>query len=154
MLASSMRNIVIALLTFAGSIDVFAGSRFDAKTWQTVHSYDVRALSQNFDTHVGELVEVHFNFRGKDIHHMKPNWYESSVWQPDPRSRKHFTHVRVMVSKSDLKAFKSFPTDSGSTGDITVYGKILRDSEAKFVFIRLIGRNTIVDPGGNVTVTW
>lgn len=145
---------ISAVSAFSAAVRVFADANFDEKAWRALQRYDVRTLSKNFESHVGQLVEVHFNFRGKDIHHLKPNWYESSIWQPDPQGRKGFSSVRVMVAKGDLKAFKSLPTDSASPTDITVYGKVRRDAEANFVFVRLIGRNTIIDPAGNVNVSW
>jgi hypothetical protein len=150
---SIMKKIFVGMLTFTVAMSAFAGIRFDAKTWRGVQTYDVRTLSKGLDSHIGEVVALHFSFRGKDIHHMKPNWYESSIWQPDPQGKKGFSDVRVMVAKQDLNTFKSFPT-SPSGAEITVYGKVLRDSEAHFVFVRLLGRNTITDPAGNVIVSW
>ena len=96
--------------------------RYDAKTWRTVQTYDVVTLSKNLDAHMRELVAVKRNFRGKDIHHMKPNWYESSIWQNIPGERGKFAHVSVMVANPDLAAFKSIPTDS-SGAEITLYGR-------------------------------
>jgi hypothetical protein len=49
--------------------------------------YDVVTLSRDLDGHMGELIAVQCNFRGKDIHHLKPNWYEGSIWKPDPEKR-------------------------------------------------------------------
>ena len=149
-----MKKIFVSLLVFIAVSPLFADMHFDAKIWRGLQTYDVRTLNKNIDAHVNELVAVHFNFRGKDIHHLKPGWYESSIWQPDPEGRKGFSEVRVMVSKDDLKIFKSLPTDSSSGAEITVYGRVRRDADAKFVFVRLIGRNTTVDANGKVTVSW
>src|SRR5438876_348520 len=97
----------ILVLTIINTTGLLAaGGHFDAKTWHNVRAYDVRTLSKDFRSHVGELVAVKFNFRGKDIHHIKPNWYEGSIWQPDPNGKKGFSDVRVMVAKKDLPAFK------------------------------------------------
>ena len=101
-----------------------------------------------------ELVAVKFNFRGKDIHHLKPNWYESSIWQPDPKGKKGFTDVRVMVAKKDLEAFKSITTDSSSGEEITVYGRVLRDFDANFMFVQVMGRKATTDADGGATVSW
>lgn len=147
-----MKKIFLGIFTLAAALSAFASPRFDAKTWHGVQTSDVRTLSKSLDGHLGEIVALHFDFRGKDIHHMKSNWYESSIWQTDPQGKKGFSDVRVMVAKPDLKTFQSLPTSP--SGEITVYGKVLRDSEAHFVFVRLLGRNAIVDPAGNVTVTW
>src|SRR3954469_16848943 len=124
-----MKKIVIAFVIISGVASLFGAPRFNAKTWGMLKKYDVRALSRNFDSHVGELVEIQFNFRGKDIHHVKPGWYESSIWQPDPENRKHFVDVRVMVAKADLDVFKGLTTDPASPATITVYGKVLRESD-------------------------
>jgi len=110
-------------------------------------------LSKNLDAHMRELLAVKCNFRGKDIHHMKPNWYESSIWQPIPGESGKFAHVSVMVAKPDLKAFKSIPTDS-SGAEITLYGRIEHDVQSNFTFLRLVGRNVAADAAGNAIVTW
>ncbi len=149
-----MKKIVVALVMMVSALSLFAAPRFNAKTWGQLKKYDVRALSRNFDSHVGELVEIQFNFRGKDIHHVKPGWYEASIWQPDPDSRTHFANVRVMVSKKDLKTFKSITEDASSQELMTVYGKVSRESEAHWVFVQLFGRNVTTDSAGNVTVDW
>ena len=72
--------------------------RYDAKIWRAVQTYDLVTLSKNLDSHLRELVAVKCNFRGKDLHHMKPNWYESSVWQNIPGERGKFAHGSVMVA--------------------------------------------------------
>jgi hypothetical protein len=147
-------SLILALICIGAINARAAGARFDAKTWQALQAYDVRALSKNFRAHVGELVAMKFNFRGKDIHHLKPNWYEGSVWQPDPQGKKGFSDVRVMVSKKDSPAFKSITTDSTSSTEITIYGRVLLDSESNFAFVQVLGRNAAVDPSGNVNVSW
>lgn len=141
-------------LTVVVSLGVAASApamQLDAKTWAGVEKIDVAALGKDLDGHVGRLVEVHCNFRGKDIRHLKPGWFEGSVWQSGGDER--FTNVRVMVSQRDVAAFISLPPNGGS-GDITLYGKVLRDSEAHFVFVRLLGRNVVVDQTGKANVTW
>src|SRR3954463_9142286 len=143
-----MKKLFIMFLALAAAFTVSAVPRFDAKTWSTVQKYDVRTLSRNFESHLGELVEVQFNFRGKDIHHVKPGWYESSIWQPDPENRKHFADVRVMVSKADLNVFKGITTDPASPTEITVYGKVVREADRHWVFVRLLGRNVSTDGSG------
>ena len=145
--------LLVAILIGNGSIMFGAAVRYDAKVWRAVQTYDLAALSKNLDAHVRELVAVKCNFRGKDIHHMKPNWYESSIWQPISEERGKFAHVSVMVSKPDLAAFKSIPTDSSGT-EITLYGRVEYDAQSKFRFLRLVGRNVATDSAGNATVTW
>lgn len=127
--------------------------RYAAKVWSAVQTYDVVTLSKNLDAHTRELVGVKCSFRGKDIHHMKPNWYESSIWQPIPGESGKFAHVSVMVAKPDLDAFKSIPANSGGT-EITLYGRVEYDIPSNFRFLRLVGRNVTTDAAGNATVTW
>src|SRR5947209_18206925 len=143
----------IAMFVVAVGTTFGADVRYDAKVWRAVQTYDLNTLSKSLDAHNRELVAVKCNFRGKDIHHMKPNWYESSIWQSIPGERGKFAHVSVMVAKPDLAAFKSIPTDSSGT-EITLYGRVERDVQANFTFVRLVGRNAIVDGAGNATVTW
>lgn len=132
----------------------FGEMHVEAKNWKQLQTYDVRTLAPIMDNHNRELVAVKFNFRGKDIHHLKPNWYECSLWQPDPKARKHFADVRVMVAKADLAAFSAITKDSSAGQELTVYGTIARDFDSHFLFVRLIGRNVTLDSAGNATVTW
>src|SRR5437588_5951774 len=126
-----MRAVVALLIlsgvagAFAGKVRLFAGARFDAKTWAKLQSFDVRTLSKDkaLDAHVGQPVEVHFQFRSKDIRHLKPNWYQASVWQTAPEGRRGFVSVPVMVANNDVSAFKAFTTDSRAASDLKVYGQ-------------------------------
>jgi len=145
--------LLVATLIATGSILFGAEVRYEAKVWRAVQTYDLATLSKNLDEHMRELVAVKCNFRGKDIHHMKPNWYESSIWQNIPGEHGKFAHVSVMVAKPDLAAFKSIPTDS-SGAEITLYGRVERDTQANFTFLRLVGRNASTDSAGNATVSW
>jgi hypothetical protein len=144
----------VLIFTFLGTAgSAFAQVKYDARIWKAVQTYDLATLSKNLDAHMRELVAVKCNFRGKDIHHTKSNWYESSIWQPIAGENGKFAHIPVMVAKPDLKAFKSIPTDSSGT-EITLYGRVEYDVAAKFKFLRLVGRNATVDGAGNATVTW
>jgi hypothetical protein len=149
-----MKRVFVVILSFFVAFTAFAGQRFDAKTWQTVQEFDPPTLSKSLGSHVGQFVSIRFNFRGKDIHHLKPNWYESSIWSPNPEKSGKFIDVRVMVSKKDLPIFKSITTDSTSAAPLVVYGKVLRDSETNFLFVHLMGRKATLDPAGNATVDW
>ena len=145
---------LVLIFTFLGAAgSAFAQVKYDARTWRAVQTYDLATLSKDLDAHMRELVEVKCNFRGKDIHHTKSNWYESSIWQPIPGESGKFAHIPVMVAKPDLKAFKSIPTDSSGT-EITLYGRVEYDVASKSKFLRLVGRNATVDGAGNATVTW
>jgi hypothetical protein len=143
--------IVIALgaIAFAGEKPV----AYKAELWRNVQIYDVATLSKDLAAHTRQLVGVKCSLRGKDIHHMKPNWYESSVWQPIPGQSGKFSHLSVMIAKKDLDAFKSIPTDT-SGAEITLYGIVEYDIKPNFRYLRLIGRNVSTDAAGNATVTW
>ena len=145
--------LVIALMGVGAITSLGAGGRMDGKTFRSIQTYDLRGLRESLKSHSREFVAVKFNFRGKDIHHLKPNWYESSIWQRDPEGKKP-VDLRVMVAKKDLPAFKSITTDASSAADITVYGRVLWDADSKFTFIQLIGRNAMLDSSGNAIVSW
>lgn len=149
-----MKKIAVALVSFSVVLPALASMQFDAKTWRNLQVLDVRTLRNDISNRVGQLVELRCNFRGKDIHHMKPGWYQSSLWQTDPDAAKGFSDVPVMIAQRDLPAFKSLPAGTASAGEITLFGKVLRDPGARFLFVRLIGRSTVVDASGNVSVTW
>jgi hypothetical protein len=150
-----MKRILRLLIAVSFSIEIISAAAvlYDAKTWRAVQTYDVTTLSKNLESHVRELVALKCNFRGKDVRHTKPNWYQSSVWQPIAGQSGKFAHVPVMVAKPDLAAFKSLPTDS-SGAEITLYGRVEYDVAARYYFVRLAGRNASTDSGGNATVTW
>jgi len=149
------RILLLTLPVLIGSSAIIfaAAVRYDAKVWRAVQTYDLATLSKSLEAHTRELVGAKCNFRGKDIHHMKPNWYESSIWAPAGDQSGKFAHVSVMVAKQDLAAFKALPTDS-SGSEITLYGRVEYDVAAKFRFLRLVGRNATTDSAGNATVTW
>ena len=90
-----MKRILLSITALFVGIEFVSAAdvRYDAKVWRAVQTYDVTHLSNNLEGHVRELVAMKCNFRGKDIHHMKPNWYSSSVWQPDTEHRGKFAHV-------------------------------------------------------------
>lgn len=150
----TMKSIFAVILSFVVANQALAGQHFEAKAWQTVQEFDLPTLNKDLATHVRQLVSVRFQFRGKDIHHLKPNWYESSIWSPDPTKSGKFVNVRVMVAQKDLPAFKSITTDSTSTAPLMAYGRVLRDSEANFLFVQIMGRKVTLDSAGNATVDW
>jgi hypothetical protein len=135
---------------------MFAGARFDAKTWLTMQKFDVRTLSHNqaLQMQIGRLVEIHFHFRSKDVRHLKPNWFQSALWQTSPEDRRGFVSVPVMVAKGDVEAFKAFTADPQAARDLKVYGRVLHDLETNYVFVKLLGTSTFVDQAENVNVSW
>ena len=147
-----MKRILLLLVTVLIAANIFGKPvRYDAKVWRAVQTYDLATLTKNLDGHMRELVAVKCNFRGKDIHHTKPNWYESSIWHNTEPGK--FAHMSVMVAKPDLAAFKIIPTDS-SGAETTLYGRVEHDVPSHFTFLRLVGRTATVDPAGNATVSW
>jgi hypothetical protein len=149
-----MKTILIVALSFLGAINAFAGQRFDAAAWRGVQTYDIPALQKIEGTMIGQVVGVRINYRSDRISHRKPNWYESSVWHSAPAEKSKFAYLRVYVAKQDLPVFKSIPSDFRTVQEMVVYGQISRDSEANFVYIRLLGRNVTLDAAGNATVDW
>src|SRR4029077_9083781 len=119
-------------------VRLFAGARFNPQAWASLQTFDVRTLGKDrtLDTHVGQLVEVHFQFRSKDVRHLKPNWYQAAVWQADPEGKRGFVSVPIMVANADVDAFKAFTTDPRATADLKVYGQVLFDFDINYVFFR------------------
>jgi hypothetical protein len=142
-----MRFMKKVLLTFATILlfgTTFAApiSYEDAKRARGgVAIYDVITLSRDLDKHMGEPIGVMCNARNKEIHHPKPNWYESALWQPDPTKRGKFANVRVMIAKKDLDAFKSIPTIVTPGAGVILQGRVEHDAQANFSFLRLIYNN-------------
>src|SRR3984893_18484609 len=148
-------SLVVVLTVVAAMSASCTGVRYDANTWRGVQTFDVRTLSKDLASHTRQLVAVKFNFRGNDIRHLKPNWNQGSMWQTDPEKKGRFADFRVMVAKNDLAAFKSLPAQAApSAPELVLYGRVERDAEANFLFIRLVGRNATVDASGNATVSW
>ena len=157
-----MRAVVALLIlsgvadVYAGEVKLFPGARFDAKTWAKLQTFDVRTLSKGkaLDAHVGQLVEVHFQFRSREVRHLKPNWYQAAIWQTAPEGKRGFVSVPILVANTNVSAFNAFTTDPHATADLKVYGQVLYDFGINYVFVRLIGTNTFVDADGYTDVTW
>ena len=149
-----MKTILTVILSFTIALSAFAGQRFDAATWHGVQTYDIPALQKIEGTMIGQIVGVRINYRTDRISHRKPNWCESSIWHSAPAEKTKFAYLRVYVEKKDLPAYKLIPTDFRSAQEIVVYGQVSRDTEANFLYIRLLGRNVTLDPAGNATVGW
>jgi hypothetical protein len=143
----------VALACFATQ-SAFCDQKIEAASWQKMEKFDPTALSKTLGDHVGQLVAVQFNFRGKDIRHIKPNWYAGSIWQPDLTAKKKFSNVRVLVAKKDIPAFKSITANATSRARLTVYGRVERDADNNFFFVRAWGCKAAIDSSGDATVTW
>jgi hypothetical protein len=142
------------IVACAGTLSAFGGQQFDAAAWRGVQTYDLPALQKIESSQVGKVVGVRFNYRGDRISHPKPNWYEGSIWRYRPAEKDKFPFLRVMVEKKDLPSFKSLPTDFHSSAELVVYGQVGRDTQANFLFLRLLGRKGTLDAAGNATVDW
>ena len=157
-----MRAVVALLIlsgvagAYAGQVKLFPGARFDAKTWAKLQTFDVQTLSKDkaLDAHVGQLVEVHFQFRSREVRHLKPNWYQASVWQAAPEGRRGFVSVPILVANTNVSAFNAFTTDPRATADLKVYGQVLYDFAINYVFVRVIGTSTFVDSEGCTNISW
>ena len=107
---------------------------------------------------IGQVVGIKFNYRHKKIRHLKPNWYQGSLWEHDSTAKKkkeQFTFVQVMVARAALPAFKAISDNFAAGGEFIAYGQILQDKEAtKWRFIRLLGTKVEKDAAGNATVLW
>ena len=149
-----MKLILATILTLAFDASAFAGQRIDAARWRGVQTYDVPALLQQQGSLIGKIVAVRFSYRSEKLRGMRPGWYEASLWQRDSKAKKGFSAVRVMVAKKDVPAFQSITPDFQSPAELTVYGRVERDPENHFVYLRLLGRKAEIDANGNATVDW
>jgi hypothetical protein len=142
------------ILSFAGAMPALCGQQINADVWRGVQTYDVPALQKIESSQVGKVVGVRINYRGDRLSHPRPSWYEGSIWRYRPGEKDKFPFLRVMVAKKDLPAFKLLPTDFKSPNEIVVYGEVGRDSQASFLFVRLLGRKVTMDAAGNAMVDW
>ena len=124
---------------FAFASGAFARQRFDAAQWRGVQTYDVPALLQQQGSLLGKIVAVRVNYRSEKLRGMRPGWYEASLWQRDPKAKKGFSFVRVMVAKKDLAAFKTISSDFQSAVELTAYGRVEREPEAHYIYLRVQG---------------
>ena len=142
------------ILACAGASGAFCGQQFEAASWRGVQTYDLPALQKIESSLVGKVVGVRINYRGDRISHPKPSWYEGSIWRYRPGEKDKFPFLRVMVAKKDLPSFKSITTDFKSPAEIVVYGEVGRDTQANFLFVRLLGCKVTLDASGSATVDW
>ena len=127
--------------------------KLEAIAWHSLQSYDVLALQKIAELQVGKIVGVRCHFRSKRIKHVKPSWYEASLWQHNSQNRRTpFSHIRVKVARKDLPAFETLPSDFRSDPPITIYGEVQKDEESAFV--RLIGRRVNRAPDRGAIISW
>lgn len=145
-----MKTILIAIVNLACAASAFS----ESTDWRKVPTFDVPAFLEQQGSLLNRTVVVRFNYRSEKLRHLQPNWYEASLWQRDPKAKSGFSFVRVMVAKKDLPAFKSIPSDFRSAAEVTAYGRVEREPEAHYIYLRLLGRKVVTDAAGNATVDW
>ena len=146
---------LLLLTFFLGVSSTFAAERYDAKTWRRVKTHDMAALAKIDPMPLRQVVGVRFNYRHPQTTHLKPNWFYSSIWSVTRSgNRADFSHIPIMVAKADLETFKALPTNPESAGKFVVYGQVLQDSEAGFLFLRLIGTKVKHEKRGRVAISW
>ena len=154
-MATILRFVVLFALAAGGSTTVYAAERYEAKSWRRVKTHEMSALEKIDPLPMRQIVGVRFGYRHRDIQHLKPNWFYSSIWSIAREGNKaNFSHIPVMVAKADVEAFRALPTTPESAGKYVVYGQVLRDSEAGFLFLRLIGTKIKQEKRGRVAVMW
>lgn len=148
-----MKRVAFALLLCLAS-QVFAAERFTAAAWRRVKVYDMDALKTLDPAPLRQFVGVRFQYRNRGIEHWKPNWFESSIWNHRRAAADQFDYIPVLVSQADLAAFETLPSNPDASGTRVVYGQILKDYDANFTFLRLIGTRVIRERGSRVVVSW
>jgi hypothetical protein len=154
-MATISRLAVLLIFAAATAGTTHAAERYEAKSWRRVKTHDMAALEKVDPLPMRQIVGVRFGYRHPDIKHLKPNWFYSSIWNLTREGNKaEFSHIPVMVAMADLDAFRRLPMTPESAGKFVVYGQVLRDSEAGFLFLRLIGTKVKKEKRGRVAVTW
>jgi hypothetical protein len=149
-----MKTLLLAAVALFGLTNAFAGQRVDAATWKNVQTYDVPTLLNQEAALLGHIVGVRFHYRSGKLRHFAPSWYEAALWQNDPKAKKGFSGLRVLVAKKDVPAFETITSNSNSVTDVMVYGHVEKDKDNNFVQVRLLGRKVVLDSAGNATVDW
>ena len=130
-----MKTILTTFVSLACAASAWAESTDSRK----MPTFDVPAFLEQQGTLLYRTVAVRFNFRSEKLRHLQPNWYEASLWQRDPKAKRGFSFVRVMVAKKDLEAFRSIPSNFQSAAELTAYGRVEREPEAHYIYLRLRG---------------
>ena len=149
-----MKTILTAIFAVIGLTTAVAGQQFDAATWKSVQTYDVPTLLKQEASLINRVVAVRFHYRSAKLRHLKPSWYEASIWQHDPKAKKGYSALRVWVAKKDVPAFESITSDFNSITETTVYARVEKDPDNNLAQLRLLGRKVSLDAAGNATVDW
>ena len=130
--------VIIFVVAFAAS-NFAAASPAPESTPRNLPTFDVPAFLQQQGTLLNQIVAVRFHYRSEKIRHLQPNWYQAALWQRDPKAKSGFSFVRVMVEKKDLAAFKTIRSDFQSAVELTAYGRVEREPEGNYIYLRLKG---------------
>lgn len=149
-----MKTVLTAILAIIGLSTAWAGQRFDAATWKSVQTYDTPTLLKQEASLIGKIVAVRFHYRSEKLRHLQPSWYEASIWQHDPKGKKGYSALRVIVAKQDVPAFQTITSDFNSMTDTTVYARVEKDADNNTAHLRLLGRKVTLDAASNATVDW
>ena len=155
LMAKTLRLLLLVTAFLAPLGTAAAAERYDAKTWRRVKTHEMAALAKIDPLPLRQVVGVRLNYRHPNTSHLKPNWFYSSIWSMTrDGNRADFSHIPVMVAKADLERFKALPSNPESAGKYVVYGQVLQDSEAGFLFLRLIGTKVKHEKRGRVAISW
>ena len=133
-----MKPSLISIMMFAFVASAFSAPQPES-TPRDLPTFDVTTFLEQQGTLLNRTVAVRFHYRSEKIRHLLPNWYQASLWQRDAKAKRGYSFVRVMVAKKDLAAFKSIPSDFQSATELTAYGRVERDPEANFIYLRVMG---------------
>ncbi len=116
--------------------------------------FNVAELDGIKNLKINQLVGVRFRSRSEKLRHLKPNFYQAALWQPERSARRGYASIPVLVAKPDLAAFKALPADFRAITPLVVYGRVRRDPANGYTFVRLYGNKVTLDDAGNATIDW
>jgi hypothetical protein len=135
-----MKPILISIMLLAVAASGFAQQRPSPEsTPKNLPTFDVPVFLAQQGTLLHRTVAIRFHYRSEKIRHLLPNWYQAALWQRDPKAKSGFSFVRVMIAKKDLAAFKTIPSDFQSATELTAYGRVEREPEANYIYLRILG---------------
>lgn len=151
-----MRILAFAFVVLLGIASrANAAERFTRAQWRRVKVYDMEGLKALDPLPLRQYVGIRFQYRQARIEHWKPNWYHGSIGAYRRAAQDDFDYIPVIVSTADLAAFTSLPSDLRNRGSFLAYGEVLKDVDANYTFLRLVGTKVKREGGGRiVTVTW
>ena len=150
-----MKTILIAVFVALTSFtNPLAAERFAAAAVKNIQTYDVPTLLEQESSLLGQIVAVRFQYRSARLRHLRPRWYEASIWHHESKLKKGRTALRVMVDKKDVPAFQTITSDAQSTAEVTLYALVQKDLDYDLVHLRILGRKITTDDAGNAVIDW